>query len=309
MPAAILFSVACLVWLLHGVDRGALAAGLRGVDLGWLAVAVALAWLVPFWRAARLRRLLPAATAVAPGACWRIVAEALLWAFVLPFKLGELSLPVLLHRRLRIGPAAAAGLFLLVRLADLLVLLGFLALGLAASPLLPERPVLRGLAWGAGAVLAFGPVLLVLVGAALGPALQARLPWLAAALVGVRQARSPGGLIALTLTTWGIWATHLALAAAAVLAASATAGPAAILLASAAGNLAFALPVTGALGLGPQQVAFATALDLGGVGWEMAVLAALATYVAVLVAALTAGVAAWLWGALLPRAPSNAAKR
>ncbi|MFP4127089.1 MAG: hypothetical protein ACLFU0_10640, partial [Alphaproteobacteria bacterium] len=72
------------------------------------------------------------------------------------------------------------------------------------------------------------------------------------------------------------------------------ASPGATVAASAAGNLAFALPVSGVLGLGPQQVAFAGALELTGVEWARAVAAAVAVHAVVAVTAVTAGLACWL---------------
>ncbi len=271
-------------------------------------VAFALAWLLPFWRAARLRWLLPAGTHLPTGTLWRIVAEALLWAFVLPLKLGELGLPLLLHRRLRLSLAAAAGLFLLVRLADLLVLAGVLALGLAATDLLASRPASRLLAAVAGAVLLCGPLFLVLVARRVPASGLELRPRLRDLLAGARAARGWRGAVTLLLTSWGLWATHLALAAAAVAAAGAVAPAGDVVLAAAAGNLAFALPVSGVLGLGPQQVAFATALDLGGMAWERAVVAALTTYVVVLAGALGTGLAAWLWGAVAGATAKSARK-
>jgi hypothetical protein len=52
--------------------------------------------------------------------------------------------------------------------------------------------------------------------------------------------------------------------------------------------------VTGVLGLGPQQVAFAGTLELAGVAWSRAVAVALVVHAVVTVAAVAAGLPSWL---------------
>ncbi|MFW5833703.1 MAG: lysylphosphatidylglycerol synthase domain-containing protein [Pseudomonadota bacterium] len=301
-------SLACLAWLATRVDAAALAARLGAVDPRALALAFALTWLLPFWRAARLAAFVPGGHHAPRGTCWRIAAEALLWAFLLPFKLGELGLPVLLHRRLGFAPAAAAGLFLLVRLADFFVIAGLLACGAALVPGLGLAEGPRLLLALLGGALLLAPLLLAFLVVRGGAGLGHRLRVLAALSAGLTALARPAVRARLLLSSWAIWATHVLVAWTASAAAGVAPGPAEVLLASSAGNLAFALPVSGVLGLGPQQVAFAGALALGETDWSAATVAAIATYVAVLAGALSTGLTAWLWQAWSPGTPADPAK-
>jgi uncharacterized membrane protein YbhN (UPF0104 family) len=295
---ALLLSAVCLGWLFGTIDRALLAEQLATVDWRWLAAAVALTFLFPFWRAARLRGLLPAGTDLPLGTCWRIAAETLLWSMLLPMKLGELSYPVLFVRRLNLGVAAATGLFVLIRLADFAALVGVFALGVGLGTIV-------GAPWSVLAVAIAVPLLaapyglVALTGFASSRVLAGR-PTLAAAIAAAAHARTPGARLRFVVTSWGLWLTHAATVACAVAATGTWVGFGNTLLTSASGNLAFALPLTGVLGLGPQQVAVATTVEMAGIPWEIAVLGALTTYVSVLTGAVTTGAFAWAWGALSP---------
>lgn len=305
LAAALLLSALCLAWLGRQVDLAALAARWRDVPMGHLVGGVLLAWTFPFWRAARLRACLPPDAHVTPGSCWRIVAEALLWAFLLPFKLGELSLPLLIHRRLGVALLPAAGLFLLLRLADVAVIVGMLAVALASLGLLVETPVWRAALALAGGGLLLLPLALPRLGRVLAtwPPFERR--WLRLALDGLTPVQSSPVRVRLLLTSWGLWVTQAALVALMAHAAGLRVAVDLVALASAAGNLAFALPVNGLLGLGPQQAALAATLQAGGVPWDAAVAVAIATYLAVLIGALTTGTTAWLWQAVGASATSS----
>jgi uncharacterized membrane protein YbhN (UPF0104 family) len=131
---------------------------------------------------------------------------------------------------------------------------------------------------------------------------------LARLVEGASHARTPAARIAVVATTCGVWGSHVAIAVLALQATGTAAGLGATAAASAAGNLAFALPVSGVLGLGAQQVAFAATLEIAGVGWTRAVAAALAVHTVVAVTALGVGLACWL-GASRATRPSPAGSR
>jgi hypothetical protein len=64
------------------------------------------------------------------------------------------------------------------------------------------------------------------------------------------------------------------------------------MLGTAAGNLAFALPVNGIAGVGPPQAAWVAATTRGGVPWNDAVISALALHAVVLANAVILGAVA-----------------
>lgn len=254
---------------------------------------------MPFWRAARLRRLLK--TEGAPRAsCWRIVSEALFWSFLFPMKLGELSLPILLHRRLQVGLGRAAATLVFVRLSDLGTVVGLGAL--AAIPLL----LAAGLEGPQTALL---PLLAVLGLLALAsPALLAALGVWAVRWPRLANLPLPAGLGG-TDTFWlcaaglGLWLTHGILAWLATQAVGLDVSLAAALVASSAAAIGFALPVSGFMGLGPQQVAFAAALNLSAMSWDKATLAAAAVYFVVLIGACSTALVSFLLGSTTKQEP------
>ena len=303
--AALAVTALCAVLLAVDLERGALGAVVAAVDPLPLLAAAGVALALPFWRGARLAALLPAARRPGRGRLTGIAAEVLLWNFILPFKLGELSFPWLLHRRLDLSLAEAAALVVLVRLSDLLVVAGLLAIGAATLPQVAAHG-LGPLAFASGLALLAAPLALIVVAGRFRARLGAKRGRLAALIEGASHARSARARLAVVATTLGLWASHAAIAALAIVATATPAGIGATVAAAAAGNLAFALPVSGVLGLGPQQVAFAGTLELAGVEWTRAVAAALVLHAVVAATAVVAGLVAW-WGA--PRRPARPCPR
>jgi uncharacterized membrane protein YbhN (UPF0104 family) len=115
-----------------------------------------------------------------------------------------------------------------------------------------------------------------------------------------------GGFLALTVA---IWATHSLIGYLAVLAVTDDVSLIAATFASAASNLAFALPVTGVAGLGPPQAAWTAALHLTGASWHISVATALLTYGCILVGAIIAAAPTVAWLERPLRAASAQAQR
>jgi hypothetical protein len=217
--------------------------------------------------------------------------------FVLPFRLGELSYPMLMRRHYGYGLLHSAGVLLMARLFDLATVLSIL---LAAAAVL-------GLADGAGHValvlaslgLALAPFGLTLLGRVLRPWIMqvSRIGDVTAKLtagldaIGGRRA----GLMAIVLG-FAIW---LLFGFAAILVAGAvttTVSSAAAMLGAAAGNVAFALPINGIAGIGPAQAAWVAATTRAGVPWDDAVTSALALHAVVLTNAVVLGTIATIPG-------------
>ena len=106
---------------------------------------------------------------------------------------------------------------------------------------------------------------------------------------GGAQLRSLSGHLSAIGLTLAVWIALTAIAILAMIAVDPAIDIAAALTASAANNLAFALPITGIAGLGPAQAAWATVLNLTGTPWETAIASALAGYAIFVSGALILG--------------------
>lgn len=307
--AALAVTGVCLGLLLRELDTAALRAIVDELAVAPLMLGLVVALTAPFWRGARLAALLPAERRPGGGALTRLSAEVMLWNFLLPFKLGELSFPWLLHRRVGLPLHEAVALFLLVRVTDLCVVAGVLALGAASLPVVAERDAGAALLiLGTGAFLT--PLALIVAAGRWHDRLVRTGGRLAKLVEGASHARGARARVRVMATTLGLWGSHVVIAMLALAASGIHAGLPATAAASAAGNLAFALPVSGVLGLGPQQVAFATTLEAADVDWTRAVAAALAVHGTVTVAAVAAGFASWLMRARCARpTPSRRDRR
>ena len=220
-----------------------------------------------------------------------------LFNFLLPFRVGEASFPILMKRGYGMDYSRAAGILILVRLMDGCCVAALLCLAAAAIP--TASPV-----WGLGRAAIIVAGLLALAGFMalphLGGALRggtgrllsrhSRLATVADGLISggtrLQGASGHGAMLALTLA---IWAGLTAIAVLAIAAIDPAIGFAPAVAASASSNLAFALPVTGIAGLGPAQAAWATALSLSGTPWQTAIASALAGYAVLLTGTLVLG--------------------
>jgi uncharacterized membrane protein YbhN (UPF0104 family) len=287
---AVILTAGCLWFLLTpDVSRslGRLAAEARPLPI---LAAFVLGALVQWLRAWRFAVMTTGRLGLPGAALVRIALQLNALNFLLPFRLGELSYPVLMRRHFGQGLLHSAGVLLIARLFDL-VTVGAILLGTAAWLQLAagvSRAVLVLSALG----LALAPFGLALAGRALRPWL-ARLP-----RIGDIATRLTAGfevldgrraaLAAVTLS-FAIW---LAFGLVAILVANAvvaTVPAAAAMLGAAAGNVAFALPINGIAGVGPAQAAWVVATVQAGVPWDDAVLSALALHAVVLANAVVLG--------------------
>jgi hypothetical protein len=120
-------------------------------------------------------------------------------------------------------------------------------------------------------------------------------------LWGATMLQAPAARASALTLTLAIWLAHAALG---WLAASAVIGgisPVATTLATAASNLAFALPVPVIAGLGPPQAAWAAALALAGLPGPPTVATALASQAVILFGILALGLASVLARPAAPR--------
>jgi hypothetical protein len=290
---AIAVSAVCLWFLLTPQVLASFARVLARASPLPLLVAFVLVALVQWLRAWRFAVMMTGRLALPGAALVRIAFQLNFWNFLLPLRLGELSYPVLMHRRLGYGLLHAAGVLLIARLFDLATV-GAVLLGAAAA--LDVWP-------GAGrAAIALGALALGLVPLGLAVAGLALRPYLATLpRIGDAAGRLTAGFeaiggyaaaltaVGLSLALWLLFGLAAILVAQAVVA---TVSPPTAMLGAAAGNVAFALPVNGIAGIGPAQAAWVWTTTRVGVPFDDAVVSALALHAVVLANALLCGAVA-----------------
>ena len=241
-----------------------------------------------------------------------IATKLVVFNFLLPFKLGELSFPLMMKRALTMPISEAAGILILCRLLDLGVV--------AAIILFTAAWLLDPL------VIGWSPILISLLGltALIGSfILPDRLPWLrlltkrwpsvnkiAGELSsGADRMRPTRQRIPVIVLTLAIWTAHAAIAWLVVVAVGADFGFFATAMASASSNLAFALPITGIAGLGPPQAAWATMLNLAGYDWAPSIASALLCHGLLLATISTFGLLFWTGEIMFasPKKPNGSA--
>ena len=288
---ALLVTALCLWVLLTPATLQALSRAFLDAHLLPLLLAFMLVALVQWVRAWRFSIMTTGVLALPSWPFLRIALQLNFMNFVLPFRLGELSYPVLMKHHFGHGLLHSAGVLMLARLFDLAAVLAIL-LG-AAAVLGMGGGSVRNTALVLGATACWlAPFALLLGGQVLRPRIM-QLPHLGSAAAkltaGLDALRGRGAAVAAIALGWAIW---LLLGGAAILVAGAVVAsisPAAALLGSAAGSIAFALPVNGIAGIGPAQAGWVAATTQVGAPWNDAVVSALALHAVVLVNALVLG--------------------
>ncbi len=293
-----------LWWLLRDGAGQALLKAAGRADFRLLALAALLAIVIQVIRAWRFAILANGNMALPSRKMIGIATRLILLNFVLPFKLGELGFPVMMKRAFNTPFAQATGVLILCRLLDFGVVAAILML--TSAYLL--APNMTG--WSQEIVALAGLLILILPMLMIDwlPHLRRLIrPWpkldaLAEQLsFGIRMASPPARRVPVFLLTCSIWLLHAVIAF--VTASSIQAGIAflPLAMASAASNLAFALPISGLAGLGPPQAAWATMLNLDGIDWTPAITTALLCHGLLLVTISTWGMLGFLRTAIRRR--------
>lgn len=290
-------SVLVLWWLLQDGAGQALIKAVQSANLWYLALAAVFAIVIQVIRAWRFAILASGNSSLPSRTMIGIATRLILLNFVLPFKLGELGFPLMMKRAFDTPLAQSAGILILSRLLDLGVVTAILLL--TAAYLL--APHITG--WSheivalAGLAVLIVPVLLI---DWLPSLRRLTMRWpkadhLAEQLsFGALMVRPPARRLLVFLLTCSIWSTHALIAY--LTASSLQAGIAflPLAMASAASNLAFALPISGVAGLGPPQAAWASVLKLNDVDWTPAITTALLCHGLLLVTISIWGVLSYL---------------
>jgi hypothetical protein len=244
----------------------------------WTALALILSYGLRAWRLAVILGI-PLSPGIAQVALLHNLLNALL-----PVKLGELSLPLLIRRHQGDGLAKGLGILVVIRALDVLGLLGWGSILL----LVQGHPETNSVRWlGLAGLMVTVALLAILVGVghyfrrrpgvdatlARWPRIQRAWQDLGAGLAGLSSARL-GRAVLLSLLIWILItaAFHTAALAFGVVAPFVT-----TTLATASGTVAFMLPINGLASLGPPQLAWAGVLATMGGGWESSLVAATVT--------------------------------
>ncbi len=293
-----------LWWLLRDGAGQALVKAASRADIRLLALAALLAVAIQVIRAWRFAILANGSMALPSRKMIAIATRLILLNFVLPFKLGELGFPVMMKRAFNTPFAEGTGILILCRLLDFGVVAAILLL--TAAYLL--APGLIG--WSREIVGLVGLMLLSLPMLMIDwlPGLRRLMrPWpkldvLAEQLsFGVRMARPATRRVPIFVLTCSIWLTHAVIAYLTALSIEADIAFLPLAMASAASNLAFALPISGIAGLGPPQAAWATMLNFDGIDWTPAITTALLCHGLLLVTISSWGMLGFLGKAIKPK--------
>ncbi len=292
-----LVTIGALVWLLSNPMFGSVAALLQQARIAPFLLALALIPVLQWLRAWRFSMLLTTDQRSPSWAMLRLTTQLSFLNLALPFKVGDLSFPLLAKRALGVRVPHAVGTMLWCRLIDLCVVLGLLLLyGELAWPGLTSghRQVVLGAALTCLlAPLALPLVVIILIGLLRS---QSALRCLVEGLAdSTRMLQGLGGRVLCVGVTIAIWLTHGWICYLAAVAVAANLTFVAAALAAAASNLAFAVPVTGVAGFGPPQAAWSAVLQLLGTGWEVAVATALMAYGCLALGSFLTATATGLW--------------
>lgn len=274
--AAAVAVTAIILWLLlYYSNINSLAAEWHDADVVYLGLASPLILLVTFIRAWRLASLLERPL---DGILVRISIYHNLIANLIPFRLGEVALPLLLRRAGIERASTALGLLLIIRAVEFLVIaiLGGCAVGLATftTELFPGmKPLALVLAAAAAAALVLAPAL----GGGAATFLSRRpgvqrsrfapsILGFAAAFQNVDRSAFARLVAQTTILNVALF-VYYALCAHAFHAEHDVFG---VVAAAAAGAVAFALPINGIAGFGPFEAAWVFALQLQAVPFEAA---------------------------------------
>lgn len=256
-----------------------------------LALALALSALMQWLRAWRFAIMTNGVLAFPRPRLVQIAFQLNFFNYLLPFRLGEVSYPVLMRRSFGQPLMQAAGVLLLARLFDLLVVAAILV-GAAAALGLAAHSAQTWLLWAVAGALVCGVFVLALSAGNVARAL-AHLPLIGGIATPVASGLSalvtPSARFAAIAVSFAIWLLSGILAAVTALAVTTAVTPGVALLGASAGNLAFALPINGIGGLGPSQAAWVYAVTQAGVAWDAAVITALALYAVTFVNAIVLG--------------------
>ena len=290
-------SAIVLWWLLADGTGEALLEAAGSAHLWPLAAGGLLAIVIQMIRAWRFAVLETGSLALPSSTMIGIATKLVLFNFLLPFKLGELSFPLMMKRAYGTAFGQAAGILILCRLLDLAVVMAIILI--TAAWLLD--PAIHG--WNPGLVIMLGLTLLIIPFLMVDglPRIQRfagrwpKIGHLTAQMShGAAMMHPTGQRILVSSLTLSVWITHAVIAWLTAIAIGADFGFVPMAMASASSNIAFALPISGVAGLGPPQAAWATMLHWADHAWAPAIASALLCHGVLLITLSAFGAAFWI---------------
>ena len=272
---AIVLTAAILYFLLEKSETDVVLDLFYTSDPAYVLLAILLGPIVQYLRAWRFQRFFFGKVARPDFSMVQIATYLNFFNFLIPFRLGELSFPLMMKRTHAIDYTRSAAVLVLVRLTDLAVVVGLAGLALITLSAIEFRSV--------GALLVLGFVVFLAVVLALPDDMGARLLhrlgvknrklsyWIDAfssGLTSVSRNKDRTGFVAISLAIWIVqfaicFLTLRAVTDAGTFIHAVVAGAAAI--------FSFTLPINGVAGLGPVQLAWTYGLQVMGMEYNVGV--------------------------------------
>lgn len=271
---AVCISALSLKYLLSTEVIGALQGMKQRVNYLLLTLALTLTPVIQYFRAWRFSILLKGMNIKPDFTIYRIASLLLFFNYLLPFKIGELSFPILINRHYGISVLRASGVLIFSRILDLLCLIAIFFI--TGSVLLDDgfqefsrsTMIFVGLLSFSFFVMAPYIAKLIKQKQQLTITNYSPVSSVIEKFFGpVRSVNTMRTHVLLTLTVF-IWFLQALVAACAALSLGISIPPIELLFASSAGGVALGLPINGVAGLGPIQAAWAYALSLGTITWS-----------------------------------------
>lgn len=249
------------------------------VNYLFLVFALILTPLIQYFRAWRFNILVKGNNSKPDFNIYKITSLLLFFNYLLPFKTGELSFPILINRYYGMSVLQASGILIFTRILDLLCLVSIFFI--TGSMLLDQgiqdlsRSAMISIGLLSTGLFVMSPIIARLVKRRGQSVItnNSRVSLIIEKLFGFAQSvsmtRTPSHLLLLTVF---IWLLQTLVAACAVLSLGIFVAPVELLFASSAGSVALGLPINGIAGLGPIQAAWAYTLSLGSVTRDIGII-------------------------------------
>lgn len=272
---AVLLTAVILYFLLERSETDIVLDLFYRSDPANVLLAILLGPIVQYLRAWRFQRFFFGKAIRPDFSMVRIATYLNFFNYLIPFRLGELSFPLMMKRTHAIDYTHSVAVLVLVRLTDLAVVLGLAGLALVTVSSIEFRSV------GALLVLSFVVFLTVILALPedMGARLLLRLGirnrklsyWIDAfssGLTSVSRNKDRTGFVAISIA---IWIVQFAICFLALRAVTDAGTFTHAIVAGAAAIFSFTLPINGVAGLGPVQLAWTYGLQLMGTEYNVGV--------------------------------------
>lgn len=272
---AVCLSVGILVLLFQKSEPGAVLELFYDADPYYIVLALMLGPFVQYLRAWRFQRFFYGKVAKPDFKMVQIATYLNFFNFLIPFRLGELSFPLMMKRKRDIEYTRSTAVLVLVRLTDLAIVIGIAGLALVTVQSIDFR------IFGAALVLGFAFFLVFILAL---PADMGRRTinlfgitnkkfhyWIDAFSSGLTSVSRTGDRCGFLGISVAIWLIQFSICYCTLRAVTADSSFVNAVVAGAAAIFSFTLPINGIAGLGPVQLAWTYGLQMMGGDYNVGV--------------------------------------